>query len=365
MAATSDEVFTNLRPLSILGGYLALGLTLPFLILSGVFNRLRHRRIPLRAQVRLAVFFCLAIASLTTTWYHMFRFFVRSYTDWASSDPVSVPSRIYGQNGVEIRGGQGSLYLGQWLKETQLFRQAWETVIIGSGRWWWSQQIFLFTTGWSVFLSRAGECSGLLQLEKCRILIPQGIKHQVRHLWIYMLLGQIVAISFAMNLSFVAIIASDRAQQTAQSQASKPSGEEQPQERRASPASKGFSFLSSTSTILTLASIYEVPSTVGTRWFLPMLLVPHFLLFVPILLPKLEGTQLWRDEIDLRTVFVVSAALFGQATVLALQDSRSGTDIFVAELWSHPAVTSVGWDVIFCWLSTGIWIILTLGQGHK
>lgn len=49
-----------------------------------------------------------------------------------------------------------------WLQNTKLFREAWETVIETPSRFWWSGQIFLWTTGWTLFLGVMGKNLNLL-----------------------------------------------------------------------------------------------------------------------------------------------------------------------------------------------------------
>ena len=155
-------MMANIRPLSILAAYLTIGLTIPIFLLSSLAGQIRKSPpLPPGAQVRIAIFSCLAVGSLGSTWYHMFRFFVHSYKEWASVNEVPLPtSGFLGEDGIIYINNAHwrlNLLLGEWLRDTQLFRQAWETVITGSARWWWSQQIFLITTGWSIYLGRTGE----------------------------------------------------------------------------------------------------------------------------------------------------------------------------------------------------------------
>ena len=178
-----------------------------------------------------------------------------------------------------------------------------------------------------------------------------------------MLLGQIVAISFAMNLSFLAMLL----------------WEPELGHQRRVQGEQGEGYLARTSYIFfstyilyiaflgaTFASIFYIPSFVGTSSFLPLLTVPHILLFLPVTIP-----QYWR-QIDLTpdgqpqttnsvmTVYHLtvgpSIILFVRATYLALRDQESGGALNIFnELRSHPAVSSVGWDVILCFLSAAFW----------
>jgi len=55
---------------------------------------------------------------------------------------------------------------------------------------------------------------------------------------------------------------------------------------------------------------------------------------------------------------ILLCALFLQAkvTMKALGQARGGWGIFEA-LYEHPAVSSVGWDVIMCWVSWCMWAL--------
>jgi len=72
----------------------------------------------------------------------MLCFFSLSYREWASTHDVAL-------------GGDPEL--GLWLKDTQLFKEAWGTAVATPARFWWTQQIFFFTAVWSVFLGQEGK----------------------------------------------------------------------------------------------------------------------------------------------------------------------------------------------------------------
>ena len=62
-----------------------------------------------------------------------------SFLWWSSVDyKESAPSRSSGSILVRV---------ANWLKDMALFEQAWTIVCDGPLRWWWSEQLFLFTVG--------------------------------------------------------------------------------------------------------------------------------------------------------------------------------------------------------------------------
>ena len=114
------------------------------------------------------------------------------------------------------------------------------------------------------------------------------------------------------------------------------------------------------------ASIFYIPSSVGTSSFISLLAMAHVLLFLPVIVP-----QHWRQS-DLsfdgqyraagvvislcRDTVGTSILLFVRATYLALRDPETGGVLAIFnELRSHPAVSSVGWDVILCFVSAAVW----------
>lgn len=155
---------SNLRPLSMFGGYLVLASGLSGLIsydvLYKAFRSLppsqdtRHRQS--NREKHMQIFAILAVLSLAMTWYHMLQYFALSYRVWAHEMDEPLPLTLWGENGY-FAFGTLRLALGRWLKDTSLFEDAWEIVIERSSRYWWSQQIFLGAAAWSVFVGIEGE----------------------------------------------------------------------------------------------------------------------------------------------------------------------------------------------------------------
>jgi len=165
-----------------------------------------------------------------------------------------------------------------------------------------------------------------------------------------MLLGQIIAISFASNLYFLAAIVAvaERPKAT----------------RRALP-----SWLWHFATIGTLVSVAAIPYVHGWDSFLVVLLLPHILLFLPIL----SQTPSEQQISGLRVLTVSSGVVLGAFVTLQIQKVRFRLKLSLLSdrlqnggnwksvwdaLWAHSAVSSVGFDVIFCWISFLCWATL-------
>ena len=99
--------------------------------------------------------------------------------------------------------------LTNWLVGTGLFEQAWAAVSFGRMNWWWSEQLCLFTVGaWTTFLATEGASESHPNPCKWDDLIsrdPTGTIHGIKYVAVYMILGQLVAISVASNLFYLAL----------------------------------------------------------------------------------------------------------------------------------------------------------------
>jgi hypothetical protein len=103
-----------------------------------------------RTRRRMRLFSVAAALSIATTWYFMIRFYIHSYETW-----VDRHTTHQAQQGEDR--DSSIVLLASWLRDTQLFEQAWSAVVETPTRLWWSQQIFGFCAGWSVFLGLQGE----------------------------------------------------------------------------------------------------------------------------------------------------------------------------------------------------------------
>lgn len=101
-------------------------------------------------------FLSMAVGGLALTWFHMFLFFQKSFTDSGSSGVVvPLPNHRHHADHLAHWPGTASrhatpaaLYTSaQWLADVSLFQEAWEYVCDGAERWWWSQQLCQWTVG--------------------------------------------------------------------------------------------------------------------------------------------------------------------------------------------------------------------------
>jgi hypothetical protein len=167
----SSAITTTYRSLPILLSYIALCATLSLHTCQTIHARYKTRQsrndwsssttTTSNPRRHFRIFVSLAALSLAATWYYMFAFFAHSYRAWAGSQQSLFQQLLLaaagsGSVGSGVQSTSTIFKLETWLRDAKLFREAWETVIESSARFWWSGQIFLWATGWSLFLGVMG-----------------------------------------------------------------------------------------------------------------------------------------------------------------------------------------------------------------
>ncbi|CAK5274311.1 unnamed protein product [Mycena citricolor] len=173
------------------------------------------------------------------------------------------------------------------------------------------------------------------------------INYAVKLVWAYMLLGQLVAISVASNLFYLALVLS-------------PPVSGSRTNAKASPVL--FACVS-----MALGAVYLSPWTDGTT-FLPNLLVMHGVIMIPLLLPAKFVKNSERSVLSVPLpmmhilVFAIALALHTRSTATALGDPPMSVLDFVNKAWttlhSHPAQASIGWDIIWTSISFVVWVVM-------
>ena len=394
----------NLKSISIFFSYFVAIFTCGYIIINsilapfrGIARRANGRTASSRDKTTntflysIALFAALATISLGLTWYHILRFFHLSYKSWSTT--LATPST--------------PRTIGYWLRETRLFEEAYRIVVITPERWWWSQQIFLACFGWGIWVGYQGHGG-----------VPGkgGKGRSLTVLAAYMVLAQLVSLSVAVNLYFVDMLAhrgfecSPAASEAISTEvgvhAVVSAGETAQKQTRVVPAphsalaaaqpAASVPTITESRTARTLFGFYLIACFLPTsvlptlthtpqnsllnRLFFPTLLLPHVALFIPVLFAYPVSPRFTRILYMCSTFSsVVCHAASTSAVVdrvrefLAAKKADSMHDGFGLGLgyqaivqttiqWlgktllnTHPAVSSVSWDVFCFCLSVAIW----------
>ncbi|KAJ7703800.1 hypothetical protein B0H16DRAFT_1829365 [Mycena metata] len=296
-----------------------------FSIIAGLFLLIARSLSSQSWGGRVYVFIVLAVASFVHTWFYMFQFMAASHFLFLVSARATISTGLT----VERRS--------QWLLNTSLFEQ---DVCFGKANWWWSQQLCLFTVGaWTIFLS------------------VKGRRHHIDFIWAYMLLGQFIAISIASNLFYLALVLAPRPPSPSSSHG-----------LSSFPAPVALWL----PVLLSLGTVAMSPFT-SERSFLPNLLLLHALIILLLLVPdrlfplaQASAETKSHFGISLKTLYIVvfgaALVLHARATGQAAGDPPVSVKDLALNAWdvlhSHPAQSSIGWDVIWTSISFVVWLVL-------
>ncbi|PWN47470.1 hypothetical protein IE53DRAFT_248693 [Violaceomyces palustris] len=165
-----------------------------------LLSKLSHCAMKDRARLARRLIAATALFSLLSTWFYMFSYLRHSYLAYLdrchltsyplppSPPPVSLkiltdPDQLITFSHLKL------VRISQWLSSLSLFEEAWMEVVKDTPGWWWSLEICAITVGsWALFL----------RSESKRLRIP--------HPSAFMALGQLVAISFSLNLFNLAAV---------------------------------------------------------------------------------------------------------------------------------------------------------------
>lgn len=164
-----------------------------------------------------------------------------------------------------------------------------------------------------------------------------------------MLLGQIVAISVASNLFYLAVLLSPSADS-----------------KRGAPQSVPIVLW--LSIVLSLGTVFLIPHSIEHDYFLINLLIMHVLLVIPLAAPRsLRSSKFMQIRLSSLYAILAVATLIPRSRTISLMLSSvpvedgphylSVAKALWATLHSHPAQSSIGWDVIWTTLSFFVWIL--------
>ncbi|KAL9542523.1 hypothetical protein MBANPS3_008573 [Mucor bainieri] len=256
----------------------------------------------------IVLFVLLSGVSLLSTWTYMFKFFAHSYQEWKLFTGFELPLSLNS--------------MSYWLKDVSLFDSAWRQVCVGAWQWLWSHQICTLTV--SVWTP---------------ILAIEGTRRRIPYIWAYMLIGQVVAISFASSLFFAVLLAYA------------PITNKEPSPR-----------LLKTLTLTSVGGILTVvlsPYVADTEAFMVNLLIMHVLLIFPLVYVE-SSSALSSKSASLYAIILYSLAAGANLSIYANQwfqclatlaplGQHTWYEIYHTALttfFGHPAQSSVSSDIV-------------------
>lgn len=183
--------------------------------------------------------------------------------------------------------------------------------------------------------------------------------------WAFMLLGQIVAISFASGLFFLALLAADLSTQ----------GDGRSPRKAAPVRSIRADLFLVVGVLGALISVSLTPWTIQRNTFLPNLLLMHLALFLPFFSPSTPSSKTFsnpllkiRDLYILTSFLAIAYQLFTTFNLFkslpirspsgTLTTIRTTISLLHETLWHHPAQASISWDAVMTHVIWAAWILL-------
>jgi hypothetical protein len=234
------------------------------------------------------------------------------------------------------------LEIWNWSTTTSLFTDFAEGLVHDSARFFWAQTALLATLSTVIYMG------------------TEGRLRQIPQLWTFFALSQILPVSFAQNLFYIALLLTSPESEANDSTDSSSSSSKLSQ--RILHFSKTHSILSAAAYCLCLALAQLYASTPA---LIPIVLLARLCLIFPLLIPaqyypspahvpaKIPQDRATGDEVQ-RVVLKTALIMTCMKAYQAVQEGFSIEDITVA-LWAHPAVSALGGDLLLCAVSFAAW----------
>lgn len=138
-------------------------------------------------QSMFIIFSALALVSFATLSYHMLNVLVSSYVQWAGVQHVILPLQFYGAKGI-LGPQRTHLLLWEWSTTSTLFQDFAEAIVATSARFTWSYAALNMTFWNMAYMGVVGRAA------------------QIPNLWAFFCLAEILPISFAQSLFYLALL---------------------------------------------------------------------------------------------------------------------------------------------------------------
>ncbi|KAI7159145.1 hypothetical protein KC349_g4362 [Hortaea werneckii] len=274
----------------------------------------------------LRLFTCLATLSFATLSANMLHVLIHSFQHWHSALPPTHPIPTEPTTWLISQ-------ISSWSTSSTLFQDFASAILASPARRIWT-------------LSELG-----MAMSVCLHMGLEGRRRQMPTLYVFFALGQILPVSFAQGLFYLAVLRLDGVE--AERSRSEGHGRDGGRE-------KGLIVIPSPAWVAGTCLAYGVCIAAAcwlneTAFLMPLVLVARLLLLAPRFLPLRSYAD---DSVTVRAVqgalplsFLV---MVGYASLTAILDDDHGLSIPRA-LFSHPAVSSLGCDAVLSVISLALW----------
>ncbi|KAI1213059.1 uncharacterized protein F4807DRAFT_412750 [Annulohypoxylon truncatum] len=330
------------------------------------------------------VFLGLSITALFLATYTSINSAVLSYRTWAYEHGLDQPERFIPEETLFPEPVNSSIldpvYIAHWLSDTSPYFDNLEIVAEKARRFWWGQQIDLATIAFSFLLS------------------IEGRRRNVPLTAAFLALAHLVSLSFAQNLFFLVLLLTPAPLSQGKESYGLPvvpSSLIQIRDKYFPPKPKNW-YLNplafGSALALNYSSTFLLPLAAETPSFANVVFFTRASTFLPLILPEIAPTSwgtihthphdayrplttIYRTVSFMSFVYHFKVAIAGIITsipnshhhrhsVFFTWDTeertnweRSSTAVgkVLGSIYDHPAVMAVGWDVLICVFSLGLW----------
>ena len=174
-----------------------------------------------------------------------------------------------------------------------------------------------------------------------------GRRRKIPHLWAYASISQILPVSFAQNLFFLAMLVSPAAEQSEMVWVPHP-------------------ILLLVSLVIYYVFVGVAPYMIGTNAFIGVVITIRLLLFCPLYLPMIVPSDSGKEYLkarDTQRIFrriigyvgICSVVLFVVQTSMTLREIGFNISRVLGAIHDSPAVSALGYDYVLSLVSAGIW----------
>ncbi|KAF2156813.1 hypothetical protein K461DRAFT_289188 [Myriangium duriaei CBS 260.36] len=182
-----EDAQNNLFGSAVFWSYIVAALVSTGIALISILQQSKHAPSDPALKQSRFVFAILALVSFSCHSYNMLNVLISSYAQWTADRHLPLPSCLLG-DGCLLGQGRQPLHLWEWSATSTLFKDFGDALVVNQARWAWSLASLGVT-----FINVAYICFA-------------GFHAGVQRLWVFVVLAEILPVSFAQNLFFLTLL---------------------------------------------------------------------------------------------------------------------------------------------------------------